>query len=140
MFKCTPSSTQEIKFNEAPFYASKIVFYNNIIYALSTKGDLYTITNETNFTQLNTKNNIKNFDIKFIKQYNKKLIVIASGYAYLYDLDTEHLSKIDVNINAYEVNDVLLKYQYQIIAYHQYLAFQKNYTPSLRFQQLQWLR
>jgi hypothetical protein len=109
LFKCTPSLTQEIKFNEAPFYASKIVFYNNIIYALSTKGDLYTITNETNFTQLNTKNNIKNFDIKFIKQYNKKLIVIASGFAYLYDLDTEHLSKIDVNINAYEVNDVLLK-------------------------------
>jgi sensor histidine kinase YesM len=85
------------------------MFYNNTIYALSTKGDLYSITNETNFTQLNTKNNIKNFDIKFIKQYNKKLIVIASGYAYLYDLDTEHLSKIDVNINAYEVNDVLLK-------------------------------
>ena len=109
LFKCTPSLIQEIKFNAESFYASKIVFYNNIIYALSTKGDLYSITNETNFTQLNTKNNIKNFDIKFIKQYNKKLIVIASGYAYLYDLDTEHLSKIDVNINAYEVNDVLLK-------------------------------
>jgi sensor histidine kinase YesM len=109
LFKCTPFSTQEIKFNEASFYASRIIFYNNTIYALSTKGDLYSITNETNFTQLNTKNNIKNFDIKFIKQYNKKLIVIASGYAYLYDLDTELLSKIDVNINAYEVNDVLLK-------------------------------
>jgi sensor histidine kinase YesM len=109
LFKCTPSSTQEIKFKEESFYASRIIFYNNTIYALSTKGDLYSITNETTFTQLNTKNNIKNFDIKFIKQYNKKLIVIASGYAYLYDLDTKHLSKIDVNINAYEVNDVLLK-------------------------------
>jgi sensor histidine kinase YesM len=109
LFKCTPSSTKEIKFNAASFYASRIIFYNNTIYALSTKGDLYSITNETNFIQLNAKNNIKNFDIKFIKQYNKKLIVIASGYAYLYDLDTEQLSKIDVNINAYEVNDVLLK-------------------------------
>lgn len=109
LFKCTPLSTQEIKFNEESFYASRIIFYNNIIYALSTKGDLYSITNETTFTQLNNKNNIKNFDIKFIKQYSNKLIVIASAYAYLFDLDTEHLSKINVNINAYEVNDVLLK-------------------------------
>lgn len=109
LFKCTPNKTEEIKLNNESLYASKIVFYNNIIYALSTKGDLYSITNETNFIQLNHKNNIKDFDIKFIKQYNKKLIVIASGYAYLYDLNTEQLSKIDLNINAYEVNDVLLK-------------------------------
>lgn len=109
LFKSTPNTTEEIKLNNESFYASKIVFYNNTIYALSTKGDLYSITNETNFTKLNNKNNIKNFDIKFIKQYDKKLIVIASGYAYLYDLNTEQLSKIDLNINAYEVNDVLLK-------------------------------
>ncbi len=109
LFKCTASSTKEIKFNEASFYASRIIFYNNTIYALSTKGDLYSITNETIFTQLNKRNNANNFDIKFIKQYGQRLVVIANGYSYILNLDTQKLTKIEVNINAYEVNDVLLK-------------------------------
>ena len=109
LFKYSGTSSQEIKINNKSFYASKIIFYNGIIYALSTRGDLYSITNETHFTQLNKKNNINNFDIKFIKQYDKRLVVVANGCAYILNLDTQKLTKIDVNINAYEVNDVLLK-------------------------------
>lgn len=109
LFKYSGTSSQEIKNNNKSFYASKIVFYNNVIYALSTRGDLYSITNEIHFTQLNKKNNINSFDIKFIKQYYKRIVVVANDNAYILNLENQKLDKIDVNINAYEINDVLLK-------------------------------
>lgn len=109
LFKCTPTNNTEIKLGNQPFYASKIIHYQNNLYALSTKGNLYKIFNDKNFVLLNKSYGIKDFDIKFIKQFDDKLIFVSQNFVHQLNLQNNQLSTINININAYEINDVLLK-------------------------------
>jgi sensor histidine kinase YesM len=109
LFKIVPKQTIEIKHNSESFYASKIVTYHNTIYTLNTKGDLYQIKNETDFEYLNSKLNINEHEIKSIKLFEHKLIIVCQHSVYQLNLNTNEINKFDVNISPFEVTDVLLQ-------------------------------
>lgn len=109
LYKCTPTTNSEIKFNNKSVYASKLTSHGENIYALTSKGNLLKISKEQQFTELNKTLGIKDFDIKLIKQFDEKLIIITPKSVLQLNLQNEQLKNIDVNINAIEINDVLLK-------------------------------
>lgn len=109
LFKCTPSKTSEIKFRDKNFYASKIIYGANTLIALSTKGNLYKISNDTEFVLLNPFLHINENDVKFIKHFGNKLLVASSQFIYQLDLSNDKVRLSNLNIRAYEISDLLLK-------------------------------
>lgn len=109
LYKCTPTTTEEIKLNDKTFYASKLISYQDAIYALSTKGNLFKITNDKDFTELNKTFGIKDFDIKLIKQFGENLVFVSQKFVHLLDLRTQKTTTINININSIDINDILLK-------------------------------
>jgi len=109
LYKCSPSTNTEIKHNNKSFYASTIFSYEKEIYALSTKGDLYQISNDRDFYRLNKTMEIKEFDIKLIKLFGDRLVVVSQKFIYLLNLKIKKITPIDININTIEINDILLK-------------------------------
>lgn len=108
LFKCTPSSTTEIKYNNESFYASKVISFKDVLYVLSTKGNLYRLSNQSNFVLLNEKLGINSGEIKAVKQFANSLVIICNQSVYLFDMQSEQVSEVDINISAFEINDVLL--------------------------------
>jgi len=102
-------SNTEIKHHNTTFHASKILCYKNSIYALSTKGNLYKIENDTNFHLLNEKLNINENEIKLIKQFNNMLLIASSQSIHKLDLETNEVVLLNINVNPYEISDLLLK-------------------------------
>ncbi len=109
LYKYSKNKIIEIKNENETIYASKIIYQNNTLYILTSKGNLLFSKNETNFKPLNTKVNLKTNDIKFIKIFGSKLTIMTSRLCYLIDLDSSKLTKFNVDINFYEVTDVLVK-------------------------------
>ncbi len=107
----TPKEIRELKMENKPFYAAKVVIYEDNIFTLNTKGNLYAILNERDFVSLNNVFEIKEFDILNMKQFGKYLFLFTREWLYVLDMDknAQKLQKINININPYEINDFLIQ-------------------------------
>lgn len=102
------SHSKDIRFNDAPFYAQKIIVAEKQLFALSTNGNFYQIDSNYKFTLINPLLGIEEFNIKLVKKFDSNLI-IASQRA-LHQLDLRNLKHIqyEINIEPNEINDVYL--------------------------------
>lgn len=108
LFKVTPKETVEIKLESNSFYASKLLLYDEVLYAHTTKGNLYKINDNSSFELLNDKMDVPNFEIKMIKKYKDYLLFVSQQSIHrLNTLNGDHFI-YDVNIAPYEINDILL--------------------------------
>jgi sensor histidine kinase YesM len=107
----TPKEIKELKMENKPFYAAKVVIYEDNIFTLNTKGNLYAILNERDFISLNNVFEIKEFDILNMKQFGKYLFLFTRQWLYVLDMhkNAQKLQKINININPYEINDFLIQ-------------------------------
>jgi len=109
LFKCDTSETAEIKFHNETFYASKIIYCKSNLYALSTKGSLYKVTNNKDFVLLNPRLHIDENDVKLIRYFENKLVIVSSRSVYELSLLSNKVTLLNLDISPYEINDLLLK-------------------------------
>ncbi len=105
LFKVTPEKVQELIFDDNSFYASKLFFAHQTLYALSTKGNFYAIENETQLKNLNHLFEAGNNEIRIVKKFDSNLYILTNRGLFIWDLLRDKIKMIDVHINAYEVND-----------------------------------
>lgn len=109
LFVVSPTKQKEIQQNNEPFYADKVAFFDDIIFALNTKGTLYKISKESIFENLNRKWNIPDADIRRIKKNGNELLITGSEFIYVYNHINNQFKKIDFNIKGNRINDILKK-------------------------------
>ncbi len=108
LFKVTPTETVEIKMQENSFYASRLLLFDDVLYAQTTKGNLYKIVDNHAFELLNEKMGVPNFEIKMIKKFKDYLLFVSQQSIHRLNTLTGDLFIYDVNIAPYEINDILL--------------------------------
>ncbi len=106
LFMASPSSVKEIKLNNSHFYIAKLYNYLNYVYALTTNGQLYSISENDSIKNLSKQYNITNSKINKIKIIKNHLFLISDNVFQIVDLNTEKLIK--TTIPSYEINDVEL--------------------------------
>jgi hypothetical protein len=98
LFLKTPDSEQEISFKGKSFFAEKVFWHEAHIYALETKGDLYVIDENGEFTALNTSLGLPNQEIKRVKKIGTELYIITNRSIHVYNLLSKTIQLIDFHI------------------------------------------
>jgi hypothetical protein len=109
LYEVVKKSKREILKNGKSFYASKLLFYNQKLYALSTKGSLYSMDNQGAFELMNLKYDIDEYDIKYCALFDHKLVFASSSFIHQLDLNTNQHAIYNVNVSSYDNNDILVQ-------------------------------
>lgn len=102
------SHSKDIRFNNAPFYAQKIVVAAQQLFALSTNGNLYQIDSNYKFTLINPLLGIEEYNIKLVKKFNDKLVIASQRALHKIDVKNRIHTRYEINIEPNEINDVYL--------------------------------
>ncbi len=97
--------TTELKLNKETFFGEKIFWYNNIIYALDTKGNFYTADTNHAFYLINTQLGIPKFAIKRIKKVGDEVLIATTESIYVYQLETQSIHLVDFQLNYADFMD-----------------------------------
>lgn len=111
-FKVTLKGSEEIKLYGESLFLSKLAIWKDTVYALSTKGNLYSIYQEA-IKPLHQQYKVADGDIIQIKQFDQWLFLIRKSGLYVLDMSNPNLTfnRIDIDIHANEINDLLLDQQ-----------------------------
>lgn len=108
LFTVTPDKQEEIKYNGGSFYAERIFYLDNAVYALDTKGMLFKIHNN-HFENLNKKWRILDSEIRRIKKSGHEFIIVCKNFIYIFDTQSEQIRKIDFQIKGNQIYDIIKK-------------------------------
>jgi hypothetical protein len=108
LFKLSRNGIEEIKKDGSSFLASKIIYFKNQLFTKSNKGTLYKITNDKIFEPLNEKLGLNDFEVKLIKGFNDKLLVVGNNTIQILNMDNLTTLKIRINMDSHEIRDVSL--------------------------------
>lgn len=108
-YKISPRGIDTIKINGQPFYASKIITFDDQLFVLNTKGNLYQLKENGLFTLLNQQLGLGNYEIKFARQFGSSLLLMNQRYLYFVDLKSLKCQILNINIRPSLVNDVYLE-------------------------------
>lgn len=108
LFKLTKKGLEEIKLDGNSFYSSRLSFFKNELYALSTKGNLYKIHDNQNFELLNSFYDVNEYDIRFLRNFGDKLVFASSSYIYQIKSEKGEFEIYNLNISEYDINDILV--------------------------------
>lgn len=108
LFKQNSIGIEEIKHKGNSFLASKVICFNNQLFTKSNKGNLYRIINDTDFELLNERLGFNDFDIKFLKEFENKLVIVGSNAIQILDMNNLTAFKVNLNVISNEIRDVLL--------------------------------
>lgn len=111
-YKITPDKKSEIKYNGNSFYINRLTIFNDSIYALDSKGNLFLIHKDSIIECLNSKLGLNDDEIKYIKNQGSKLVVVSKEKCQLVDLVSFYKTRIDIDIKSYEISDVLINRDY----------------------------
>jgi hypothetical protein len=98
LFLRTIETEKELQLNGDSFYADKVFWHNGLIYALETKGDLYTVDEKGTFTLLNPSLGLPHLEIKRVKKLGNELYIISGRSIHVYDLLSKTIRLIDFHI------------------------------------------
>jgi len=105
LFWYKPNVNGEILFNEQKIFAQKIAVYNNQLFILNTKGNLYLNNLKGNHLLLNHTIGIENNSIKSFTLMGKKLYVYNQKYIYELDLIHRNVKKISPYLGSIDITD-----------------------------------
>lgn len=108
LYKFESNQKTEIKKNGEAVYASKLLFHNETLYLLSTKGSLYEIDKNYSFKLLNKKFNIEEYDVKYCALFDDNLVFASSNFIYQLNLTSRAHFVYNLNISSYDINDILV--------------------------------
>ncbi len=103
---------QELQLNGKALFVNKLVWCENVLFALTTSGDLYKIENLEHFTKIDIPEN----GLRLAKHAQHTIYMLGSNFLYAYDTEKETISKFDLDLNTNSINDYLIEGQYIILA------------------------
>lgn len=115
LFKADSQKVVELNFENTSFYASRLFFTNQRLYALSTKGNFYLIENEKKIYQLNSLFGAKDNEIKLVKKFGNDIYIITSKGLFHFNTLNQKVRIIDANIAASEINDFVVNENFIIL-------------------------
>jgi sensor histidine kinase YesM len=108
-FKINPNGVDTIKQKGIAFYASKILTFEDQLFALNTKGNLYKVEKDGTFILLNKQLGLVDNEIKYVRQFGSKILLMNNRYICYVDLrDLKH-QILNINISPSVVNDLYLE-------------------------------
>lgn len=105
----------EITYQQEAFFASRLVYTNEKLFALSTKGNLYVINRNHEFELINPVVGISELEIKNMKLINDKLYVLNNRSIHEYDPVNNLSRKITPSSTSYEIYDYTVHNNHLII-------------------------
>lgn len=116
LHKITRQNTALIKNNNKPIYANKLFFFNNTLYAHTTKGEVIYSNNLKDWHNLNKQNNIEAARFLKVKQIDSLLLLSDKLSIYIYNLKTGCFEPTFAtqNINMLDVVDFTLDGKYLV--------------------------
>lgn len=108
-FKITPEKTYALKNKGQEFYATKIVIFESEVFALDTKGNFYKIVGDDTFVLLNEQLGFAHNEIKFVRQFGSKLLIMDNRYISYVNLKKLQGHILDISIRPSLVNDLYLE-------------------------------
>jgi hypothetical protein len=105
VLKVSPQSKKIINHKNQAIYAKEIEYFDNNFYILSTKGNLYQLSEKDTYTLLNPMLKIPEYEIKNIKKHQDKLCFYTASNFYIYSFKTKELNTLNININPNEILD-----------------------------------
>lgn len=109
LYEISTGNKRELLYKGKSFFASKLTMFDGNLYALSTKGNMYKIDEKGNFELLNTKYGIAEYDIRFMRNFEKSLVFASTSYVYQLDWFTKKLKTFDLNISEFDINDLFVE-------------------------------
>jgi len=109
LFKTSLGGHTEIKFKNESFFASKLLVYRDKLYALTPRGNLYLIEQESKFTLLNTLFQSGEPAFRMMKLFGDALVIVSSQRIYVMNILTQKTEMIDIHVNPSEINDFIVK-------------------------------
>ncbi|WP_308851589.1 histidine kinase [Pedobacter sp.] len=103
---------QEIKYKAVPFYVKKIFWYQDVLFALTTNGDFYKITDLKHFERIE----LSESGIRFLKRQGNTIFLVGANLIYAYHLETGKFDKYDIDYNNNTINDFLVEGDFLVIA------------------------
>jgi hypothetical protein len=108
-FKKTLTEQVEIRNKNNPYFADKLICYKDLLYSLSSKGELFRIKNDRDFELLNPKSGLIDSEIKFLKKFDKYLYLIGKHSIHALNLENQHYEALSLPINPREINDIVVE-------------------------------
>lgn len=120
LHKLTQTGNVLILQQNKPIYANKLFFYNQTLYALTTKGELFTTKNFIDWNNLNLQNNLNAARFLKVKQFDSLLFITDKYSLYLFNLNTNSFepTALTQNINMFDASDYLLDNGYFVVLKH----------------------
>ncbi len=107
LFWQTENQFGEIKMNNEPIYALKLIYIQGLLFILCTKGNLYLVKNNFKPELLNVKMGIPELDIQNIKVYNNFLYIQSNHAIYEYNIMNQIIKRITPTSIFNEIRDFL---------------------------------
>lgn len=130
IFAQTLLGNKELLFNEKRLYISKLNYHNNIVFALSTNGKIYKISDENEISVFELPKNIQQEAIFKIKIIGNSLFIFGEKTLFEYDLDEKKFQKTLFSSNDFDVTDLALYQDKIIFATSKGLLIQNRKTKS----------
>ncbi|MFA9214050.1 MAG: two-component regulator propeller domain-containing protein [Candidatus Methylacidiphilales bacterium] len=111
LHKQTIYGQTEIKQNNQSVFVSKLIAFKSFILALTTKGELITITNDTLFKVLNNLPNIEIKEVKKIKAFGNYLCILGNDKFIIVNTENIHetIYQLSIQLKTSEINDFILE-------------------------------
>lgn len=111
LHKQTIYGQTEIKQNNQSVFVSKLIAFKSFVLALTTKGELITITNDTLFSILNNLPNIEIKEVKKIKVFGKYLCILGNDKFIIVNTENIHNSiyQLSIQLKTSEINDFIFE-------------------------------
>ncbi len=126
LYVASPTEVKEITLRNKTFYVLKLQEFNNRIFALSTQGKLYEITEKNEPEQIFTNTE----PIKNIKISGNYLFLINERFIHYFNLNDpeKRVSRIQNSVGSEEINDLTLVNNVLILAINKGVVFY-NFKP-----------
>ena len=134
---CTKTDkTVEVTQENETVYISKLEFYNNLVYGLTTDNKLLTIEKNNTVKKLDLSTSISDEKVTKIKLIDSQLFLFTTNSIFSYDLNNHKVAKI-FNLNTEnEISDIIQKDNELILASFKGLILVTNkssFNPMPKF-------
>lgn len=134
LHKQTIYNQTEIKQNNQSVFVSKLIAFKSFILALTTKGELITITKDTLFNTLNNLPNIDIKEVKKIKAFGNYLCILGNDKFLIIDMENIYktIYQLSIQLKTSEIKDFILeRNQLHILTHHNIISVTINEINKL---------
>jgi len=107
LYKVTPTSITIINKDNLPFYAYKIVWMNDRLYVLDTKGNLYVYSEDGQWQSMQDRLNLQPYQVLNIKQDGDQLLIMGKQFVTIFKPNSNLVLQTHMNFANQRIYDAV---------------------------------